>query len=90
MGQADEHRAQQRKHVGLNKSDQQLQAVHEQEHDDAKGVEPQAEPHTHRAPQEDDTGEAQDNRVPRHHVGKETNHQGKWLCKYSYKLNKRN
>ena len=53
MGKPDEHRAEHCEDVGLNKSHQHLQQIHEEEHDDAKGIQAEAEAHTHRPTEED-------------------------------------
>ena len=81
MGEPYEDRAQQSEDVGLYESDQKLQTVHEEEHQDAEDVKSDTEAHTHCPSQEYHAGEAEYHGVTCHHVGEETNHQGKRLGK---------
>ena len=75
MGKADEHGTQHGEDVSLNESHQQLEQVHEEQHEDAKGVQAKTKSDTHRPTEEDHTGEAEHHSMASHHVGKETDHQ---------------
>ena len=79
MGQADKHGTEHREDVGLDEGHQHLEKVHEEQHDDAEGVQTQSVAHTHRPSEEDDAREAQDDGMAGHHVGEETDHQGEGL-----------
>ena len=79
MGEPDEHSTQHGEDVGLNEGHQQLKQVHEEQHEDAEGIQAETESDTHRPTEEDHAGEAEHHGVASHHVGKETDHQGEGL-----------
>ena len=79
MGKPNEDRTQHGENVSLDESNQQLQRIHEEQHDDAEGVESKAESYAHRPTEEDHASERQDHSMACHHVGKETDHQGERL-----------
>lgn len=87
--QRDEQGRQHRKYIGLNERYQRIDHEHEQReehrdygrpayHDGAKGSE-----------DEDERDERQDNHVSSHHVGKETDHEGRRFGEDSEHLNER-
>ena len=84
--QTDEYGAEHRKHIGLHECDQEFQGIHEEQHDDAEEVQAQTKAHAHAPSEEDDAGKTEDDGVTCHHVGKKTNHERKWLGKYTEKL----
>ena len=47
MGKADEHGTQHGEDVCLNKGHQQLQQIHEEQHEDAEGIQAETESDTH-------------------------------------------
>ena len=55
VGKPDEHRTKHCEDVCLNKSNQQLQQIHEEQHDDAKGIQAKTKSDTHRPTEEDHT-----------------------------------
>ena len=79
MGKPDKHRTQHSEDVSLNEGHQQLKQVHEEEHDDAEGIQAKSESDTHRPTEEDHACEAEHHSMSCHHVGKETDHQRKGL-----------
>ena len=86
VGKPDEHSTQHGEHISLDESHQQLKRIHEEQHDDAEGVQAETESHTHRPAEEDHAGEREDHRVACHHVGKETDHQRKGLGEHAKQL----
>ena len=47
MGEPDEHSTQHSEDVGLNEGHQQLEQVHEEQHEDAEGIQAETESDTH-------------------------------------------
>ena len=84
--QSDKHSTKHGEHICLNECHQHLKQVHEEEHDDTEEIQAQTITYTHRPAKEDDTGEAENNSMTCHHVGKETDHQGKRLGEYAEEL----
>ena len=89
MGKSDEHGTQHREDVSLNEGHQQLQEVHEEEHEDAEGVQAETESDTHRPTEEDHAGETEHHGMACHHVGKETDHQGEGFREDTEKFDER-
>ena len=89
MGKPDEHRTQHGEDVSLNEGNQQLQQIHEEEHQDAERIQAETKSDTHRPTEEDHTSEAEHHSVACHHVGKETDHQGEGLREDTEELDKR-
>jgi len=79
MGKADEHGTQHGEDVSLNEGHQQLEQIHEEQHEDTEGIQAETESDTHRPTEEDHTRETEHHGVACHHVGKETDHQGEGL-----------
>ena len=79
MSQSDKHGTEHREDISLNKGYQQLQAVHEEQHDDTERFQTDTIAYAHGPTQEYHAGEREDHGVTGHHVGKKTNHQGKGL-----------
>ena len=87
--EANKDGAKHREHISLDESDEQLKTIHEQQHQCAEKIESYTEADAHRPTEEDDTCEAEHHGVTCHHVGKETNHQSKRLCKHTKELDDR-
>lgn len=79
MSKADEHGGEEGEHVGLYERHKNLDEIHEEEHEGAEGIEAEAHASSHGPTQEDDAREGEDDGVARHHVGKETDHEGERL-----------
>ena len=79
LSQTDEHGAQQGEDISLNECHKHFKTVHEEHHYGTYEVQTYTVAHAHRPSKEDDAGEAQDDCVSCHHVGKETDHESERL-----------
>ena len=89
MGKPDKDGTQHGEDVSLNEGYQKLQQIHEEEHQDAEGIQTETEPDSHRPTEEDHTGETEHHSVACHHVGKETDHQREGLREDTEELDNR-
>ena len=77
-------------HHGLDEADENLKCGHEDTHDDTHGTHSKEHADRFGGYEEDDAHERDGNGVPRHDVGKETNHQGEGLGEDAHELYCRN
>ena len=77
---------QKREYIGLQASHEQFQAIHENTECDRNNRHADVYPNAHRDGDKDQTRQCQDNRVPCHDVGKQTDHQGERLGEYAEEL----
>ena len=77
--ESDEHGTEHREDVGLDEGHQKLQTVHEEHHHKTEQCQTGTQERIQRPADEDDSREREDNGMACHHVGKETDHQGKWV-----------
>ena len=82
MGQTDKDGAENGEHVRLNESHQQFKAVHKYHQQEADTTE-RTNRSAHLSADKYDAGERQNDGMAAHDIGKQTDHQGEGLRKYS-------
>ena len=88
--QSDEDGTKHGEHHGLDEADEHLKSGHEHTHDDADGTHSKEHADRFGSYEEDDAHERNGDGVPRHDVGKKTDHQGERLCENAHELYCRN
>ena len=89
MSQTYEHGAEHSEDVGLDKGHQQFECVHEYHHYEAHKRKRCTKYCAQLACDENHANEGEDNGMATHHIGKQTNHQGKRFGENAKQLNNR-
>lgn len=88
LGQTDIVCRQQGEYISLKACHQQFETVHKHGEQYRNDCHCAIDGCPHRCGDEYQASQCQDNRMPCHNVGKQTDHQGEWLGEYAEELHK--